>query len=63
MVAGTEGGVLKPQGSDEGCPKFNFLESDFRLATEIGGFGEMQVWRAKIGELVVSRMHRMSKPD
>jgi hypothetical protein len=33
IVAGTE--VLKPQGGDEGCPKFNFLESNFELATEI----------------------------
>jgi hypothetical protein len=32
IAAGTEGKVLKPQGDDEGCPKFDFLEN-FQLAT------------------------------
>ena len=27
-AAGTEGGVLKHYGRDEGCPKFDFLEPD-----------------------------------
>ena len=32
IAAGTEGKVLKPQGDDEGCLKFDFLEN-FQLAT------------------------------
>jgi hypothetical protein len=34
IAAGMEGEVLKPQGGDEGCPKFDFLKSDaeFQIA-------------------------------